>query len=236
MQKAQKNKFVVEKVVLIEILLLVILITGVMLLERTCNTFVCKFNKMSQSTVQIWFEYTATDGSGKKGKVFGSGTFIDKHYVLTAHHVVEGVQQVNIHTTTQDCLGIPMYNLPKYDTAVVYVPNCEGVPVRLGDSHRALVGTEVYIIASPLGIFNVFSSGYITGIEKTDESSFLVTNSNLIFGSSGGALFNMQNELIGIVDAINSVASYMGYAIPINDVKPMVLSAIRQHKREMYAK
>ena len=86
-----------------------------------------------------------------------------------------------------------------------------------GDSDAAQIGEAVVAIGSPLGLQNTVS----TGIISARRDGYLQTTAPISHGSSGGALFNMTGQVIGITSAGMEEGANLGFAIPINEVKSL---------------
>lgn len=142
------------------------------------------------------------------GKSFalGSGIMISKDgYILTNYHVVEGGFSYSVKIENDNTI----YNtneLIKYnnvaDFALIRIDRrLSPIPIYRGN--KPLVrGQKVVAIGSPLGLFNSVSNGIISGFRLTsDEVKIIQFTAPISSGSSGGAVINMQGELIGISKA-----------------------------------
>jgi hypothetical protein len=96
----------------------------------------------------------------------------------------------------------------------------------LGDSDRLQVGEEVVAIGSPLSLESTVSNGIVSGIRTVEKEGgkFLQITAPISPGSSGGPLFNMTGEVVGITTSHLVGGESLNFAIPINDVKPMLLA------------
>ena len=74
-------------------------------------------------------------------------------------------------------------------------------------------GQQIVTIGSPLGLFNSFSNGIISGIRKTEEQSLIQFTAPISYGSSGGALLNMKGEIIGVTQSGMEHGQNMSFAI-----------------------
>lgn len=97
-------------------------------------------------------------------------------------------------------------------------------PLPLGDSDRLQVGEEVVAIGNPLSLESTVSSGIVSAIRTTEAQGgkFVQITAPISPGSSGGPLFNMAGEVVGITTAHMKDGENLGFAIPINDVKPLL--------------
>jgi S1-C subfamily serine protease len=165
----------------------------------------------------------------------GSGIVVDTDgHILTNYHVVTGFNTVTVTfadgTTAQaDVVGKD----PGNDVAVVKVnaDTSELHPAKLGDSSQTKVGTVVAAIGNPFGLDGTFTTGVISGLDRTLPSGnngrpirgLLQTDAAVNPGNSGGALFDLQGEVIGINTAIENPGgdtfAGIAYAVPINTPK-----------------
>lgn len=191
------------------------------------------------SAVGITTELVTTNywGQRVKGAAAGSGFVISRDgYILTNYHVISGataIQVAFVDGTTYDAtlVGGEEAN----DVAVLKI-DAEGLtPVILGDSDNLVVGEQVCAIGNPLGELTfTYTSGSVSARDRTitmengEIMNMLQTDTAINSGNSGGPLFNMFGQVIGITTAkyssSGSSASVegIGFAIPINDVKDMV--------------
>ena len=187
-------------------------------------------------TTNFWGYQTTSAASG-------SGFIIsDDGYILTNHHVIEDSSAVTVALydgTTYDAkvIGYDASN----DIAVLKV-EAEGLePVVLGDSANMNVGDSVVAIGNPLGELTFsLTSGAVSAMDREVTLSgnitmdLIQTDCAINSGNSGGALFNMYGEVIGITNAKYSSSSgeasidNIGFAIPINDIMPIVESIIEK--------
>jgi Trypsin-like peptidase domain len=118
----------------------------------------------------------------------------------------------------------------KRDIAVIKAHGNNFKTVVLGDSSQLQIGEEVVAIGSPLSLESTVSNGILSGIRSEGEDAFGPTNQFLQItapishGSSGGPLFNMFGQVVGITSAALVGGENLNFAIPINDVKPRLKS------------
>ena len=163
------------------------------------------------------------DGSASQG----SG-WVYNGYVITAKHVVEGAEKIDIFTDGElyGVSGTVYYSDLKLDVAIIRTDT--GKPsVTLGDSDKLTEGQKLVAITSPKGVMNVIDECINSGISDVDTEKFLmISEGNLIAGASGGAVFNFEGNIIAMMNSSNEGGSYAGsagsYAIPINDIKSIL--------------
>ena len=197
------------------------------------------------STVGITTEIT-TNYFGYKTTAAASGSgFIitDDGYIVTNYHVIDGANKVKVTTydnTSYDAeiVGTDETN----DIAVLKIDASDLSPVTLGSSEDLAVGDDVVAIGNPLGELTfTLTSGVVSAMDRqiTTGSSVMMdliqTDCAINSGNSGGALFNMYGEVVGVTNAKYSSNSSteasidnIGFAIPIDSVKDIVTSIIEK--------
>ena len=198
------------------------------------------------STVGITTEITTTNYWGQStAAAAGSGFILTADgYILTNQHVIDKARSITVAmydgtTYPAELVGYDVNN----DIAVLKIDAKDLTPVVLGDSDRLEVGDEVIAIGNPLGELTFsLTKGNVSALNRAVTLSSKVTM-NLIqtdtainSGNSGGALFNMYGEVIGITNAKYSSSAYsgeasidnIGFAIPINSVRDIVTSIIEK--------
>ncbi len=174
----------------------------------------------------------------------GSGFILTQDgYILTNYHVVESSSSIKVTTydgTSYDAqlIGYDESN----DIAVLKIDATDLTPVVLGDSDSVSVGDSVVAIGNPLGELTFsLTAGAISALDRPVTLSsgttmnLMQTDCAINSGNSGGALFNMYGEVIGITNAKYSSSSSsseasidnIGFAIPINQVRSIVESIIQ---------
>lgn len=159
----------------------------------------------------------------------GSGVIISREgYVLTNNHVVEGAKEVTVTLADkQEYRARIVGRDPKTDLAVLKIDAKQSLPVAaMGDSENLRVGDWVVAIGNPFGLANTVTAGIVSAkgriIGAGPYDDFIQTDASINPGNSGGPLFNLRGEVIGINTAINPMGQGIGFAIPINMVKPLI--------------
>ncbi len=159
----------------------------------------------------------------------GSGVIVSKDgYVLTNNHVVEGAKDVTVTLADhQEYKARIVGRDPKTDLAVLKFDAHESLPAAtLGDSDAIKVGDWVVAIGNPFGLNNTVTSGIVSAkgrvIGAGPYDNFIQTDASINPGNSGGPLFNMNGEVVGINTAIIPQGQGIGFAIPVNTVKPLL--------------
>jgi S1-C subfamily serine protease len=183
----------------------------------------------------------------------GSGVVIDgRGYIVTNNHVIsEAANNPSQFKTTvvfNDGKEVPA-NLvgrdPKTDLAVLKVDNVDNLSVaQLGDSDKVRVGDEMLAAGAPLGLRSTVTHGIISALhrpvplsgEGSDTDTVIdaiQTDASINHGNSGGPLIDMNSQVIGINTAGKSLsdsASGLGFAIPVNEVKQVTQTLIKDGK------
>ena len=164
----------------------------------------------------------------------GSGFVLTKDgYIVTNYHVVEDAASVTVTTQSDESFEATVIGHDTTaDMALLKVDAQNLQAVTLGSSSELMIGDMVVAIGNPLGTLNATQTvGYISGINRQISSdnnytTMLQTDAAINSGNSGGPLFNMKGEVIGITTAKYSGTSSsgasiegIGFAIPIDDLK-----------------
>jgi len=197
-----------------------------------------------RSTVGITTTLTTTNfwGYQTTSAASGSGFMISEDgYILTNFHVIEGSDSISVslfdgRTYNATLIGYDESN----DIAVLKIAAQNLVPVILGDSDNLNVGDTVVAIGNPLGELTFsLTSGSISAKDREVTFSgsvsmkLIQTDCAINSGNSGGALFNLYGEVIGVTNAKYSGSSNasatidnIGFAIPINNIMDIVENII----------
>lgn len=173
----------------------------------------------------------------------GSGIIVDSRgYILTNSHVVgdNNAESITVLFENGDKSdGVVLWNDTALDLAIVKA-NATNLPAaELGDSDNLVIGELAVAIGNPLGLEfqRTVTSGIISGLNRTIEVSqsskmenLIQTDASINQGNSGGPLLNAKGEVIGINSAKVLSGEGLGFAIPINIVKPIVNQVIEKGK------
>lgn len=167
----------------------------------------------------------------------GSGVIVDaKGYILTNYHVVAGAEKISIHLFDgRELKGTVRGTDSKTDLAVVHV-EAAGLPgATLGDSDKLQVGEWAIAIGSPFGLEETVTVGVISakgrsGLGTGTYEDFIQTDASINPGNSGGPLVNVDGEVIGINAMIIQPGQGIGFAIPINLAKTIMVELIKTGK------
>lgn len=174
----------------------------------------------------------------RKVSSLGSGFVVDpKGIIITNNHVIEEADEITINFSDGTKLAAELIGRdPKTDLAVLKVDSKKRLPfVPLGNSDEARVGDWVIAIGNPFGLGGSLSAGIISAINRDINAgpydSFIQTDAAINRGNSGGPLFNMKGEVIGVNSAIISPSGGsvgIGFSIPSN-LATSVIAQLRQY-------
>lgn len=189
--------------------------------------------------IEQYVNYYGTDQAASAG----SGIIISQDgYIITNAHVVESDNytvtgfKVNVNstdpedgsvvTTTYDAKLIGSDT--DTDLAVLKIEADNLTVAKLGDSDKLSLGDDVVLIGNPLKLYTSVSKGVVSGLNRQvysdNEVTAIQTDAAINSGNSGGALFNMYGEVVGVANMkwLASYAENVGFAITINDAKPVI--------------
>jgi len=163
----------------------------------------------------------------------GSGFIIDKSgIIVTNNHVIEGADEITVILSDQKEFSAELLGRdPKSDLAVLKISPKETTlnAVNWGDSDAMRVGDWTIAIGNPLGLGGSVTTGIVSAISRDIGGGpyvkFIQTDASINRGNSGGPLFNVEGEVIGINSAIISPTGGsigLGFAIPSNSAKKIV--------------
>ena len=173
----------------------------------------------------------------RKATALGSGFIIDrKGIVVTNNHVIQGAEDIIVSVNGSTEYKAKVIGTDPYmDLAVLQIVSDEKFEtVSFGDSDKARVGDWVIAIGNPYGFGGTVTSGIISSrnrdIGLTRYDDFIQTDASINLGNSGGPLFNLDGEVIGINTAIiapgQSGSIGIGFAIPSNSASNVISQLI----------
>jgi serine protease Do len=204
-------------------------------IEKAYNTVVeitCTVKSNSSSSFFFFEGGSSTSTSAGSGVIFSSDG-----YIITNEHVIEGLVseetiQVKTYDGTIHSAKVIGYD-NKTDLALLKI-DAQGLPyASFADSAQLMLGQDVIAIGNPLGLGVSCSNGIISALEKeiyinNVYMNVIQTNAAVNAGNSGGGLFDINGNLVGIVNAKKSASMTqtsvegMGYAIPANTVTRII--------------
>ena len=163
----------------------------------------------------------------------GSGSGIiysEDGYIITNYHVIENATSVMITLSDGTEYDARIIGSDASSDLAVLKVEAENLPeAELGDSSALQIGELVVAIGNPLGYENTVTDGIVSGLNRQltdyiDSATLIQTNATINSGNSGGALVNSKGKVVGINSAklVASNAEGMGFALSINEVRPIV--------------
>ena len=167
----------------------------------------------------------------RQTSALGSGFIIDeKGLVITNNHVIQGAEDVFVRVNGEKNLKAKVIGAdPGMDLAVLQIESDQKfTPVKFGDSDTARIGDWVIAIGNPFGLGGTVTAGIISarnrsiGLSRYED--YIQTDASINQGNSGGPLFNMDGDVVGINTAIlgQSGSIGIGFAIPSNSAQKVI--------------
>ena len=182
------------------------------------------------TTEQVVYSQWSWYGQSQVESGAGSGVIISSDgYILTCAHVVSGASNITVSIGDKDYPATLVGEDTTSDIAVVKVDATGLTPATVGNSDNLKVGESVMAVGNPLGeLGGTVTSGIVSALNRSvsiqgsssvNTMSLIQMDASVSPGNSGGGLFNMNGELVGIVNAksSDSDAEGLGFAIPVND-------------------
>ncbi len=174
------------------------------------------------------------EGQMRRQSSLGSGFIIDAQgHIVTNNHVIEGADEIDVNLSDGTVLSAKLVGTdPDTDLALLKVqPDSALAPVPWGNSDTAEVGEWVLAIGNPFGLGGTVTAGIVSArnrdINQGSFDDFIQTDAAINRGNSGGPLFNLRGEVIGINTAIFSPGSSggsvgVGFSVPSNLARTVV--------------
>lgn len=163
----------------------------------------------------------------KRGEIIGTGSGImigKKGYILTNNHVVTEGMFFSVRIENEDKIyqtdEIIKYNR-NMDLAIIRIDR-ELKPIPVYNGQKLARGQKVVAIGSPLGLFNTVSDGIISGFRYMDDIGMIQFTAPTSHGSSGGAVLNMNGEIIGISTAGMEEGQNLNLAVPYDYINTFI--------------
>ena len=201
------------------------------------------YNDAVNSVVGIDSRYTQTY-RGLLGNIYsrnyaftGSGFFVsDDGYLVTNYHVIANGTEITVSTYDEETYPARVVGFDEDNDVAVLKIDAPTVSVRLGSSDDAKVGDDIMVIGNALTTLSyTFTDGLISfknrkiNTETNEHINMFQTNAAINSGNSGGPVYNMDGEVIGIASAKFASDEIEGlcFFIPIDDVKDTIKEIIR---------
>ncbi len=198
--------------------------------DRRLTPIVRAVRDAGPSVVNIQGQKSIHEGgpSGPSRQVNGMGTGVvidPRGYILTNHHVVDGVRRINVTLNTgQTYIAQIVGRDRETDLAVIRIRAPRSLPViKIGTSSDLLTGETVIAVGNAYGYENTVTQGIISALHRNvqvnDTQRYLdliQTDASINPGNSGGPLLNVNGEMIGLNVAVRAGAQGIGFAIPVD--------------------
>jgi serine protease Do len=207
------------------------------------TTTVVSGDSQSQDLDELFRQFLDRQQGGqapkpRKATSLGSGFIIDAGgYIVTNNHVIENADEITVTTHDNEEFKAKLIGADdKTDLALLKVEAGKPLPfVNWGDSDKMRIGDWVLAIGNPFGLGGSVTAGIVSARQRDINAGpyddFLQTDASINRGNSGGPMFNMDGEVVGINSAIYSPSGGsvgIGFAIPSNLAKP-VIDQLRQY-------
>ena len=207
------------------------------------TTTVVSGDSQSQDLDELFRQFLDRQQGGqapkpRKATSLGSGFIIDgSGYIVTNNHVIENADEITVTTHDNEEFKAKLVGADeKTDLALLKVEAGKPLPfVNWGDSDKMRIGDWVLAIGNPFGLGGSVTAGIVSARQRDINAGpyddFLQTDASINRGNSGGPMFNMDGEVVGINSAIYSPSGGsvgIGFAIPSNLAKP-VIDQLRQY-------
>jgi serine protease Do len=205
------------------------------LLPAVVNIFSTRF---PDAPVQQGTANPAAPTKPRPKRSLGSGFVIDPSgIIVTNQHVIKDADEISVTLQDNSTLRAAVIGAsPIADLAVLKVSAVKPLPtVGFGDSRATRVGETVIAIGNPLGLGGSVSAGIVSALNRDILASpyddYIQTDTAINHGNSGGPLFNLRGEVIGVNTALYAPAGQtgsigLGFAIPANDAQFVIRQLI----------
>ena len=160
----------------------------------------------------------------------GSGFLIESDgTIVTNEHVIRGAEKIQVRLADDSLYEAKVLGAdPKTDLALIKIKTKKSLPIlKLGDSERLQVGDWVVAIGNPFGLSQTVTAGIVSAKDRVigtgPYDDFIQTDASINPGNSGGPLLNTEGEVVGINTAILSSGQGLGFAIPANMARTILV-------------
>lgn len=169
----------------------------------------------------------------------GSGVIVDakQGYIITNHHVVEGAETISVQLSDQRVIDATLLGSDAGTDIALLKIEADGLSeLKFAGIETVLVGDYVIAIGNPFGIGQTVTSGIVSalgrsGLNSENYEDFIQTDAAINVGNSGGALIDLEGNLVGINTAIisgNGGSNGIGFAVPVD----MITSVMKHLERD----
>lgn len=167
----------------------------------------------------------------------GSGFMISDKHVVTAAHVVRVPERLQVQFSDGEIIPakvVSSYNSADIALLELFRPKFKATIVPLGNSDDLNVGEQIFIVGAPYGLNASLSSGYVSSFRRASAgknpfttTEFIQTDAAINQGNSGGPMFNLKGEVVGVVSHITTKSGGfdgIGYASSSNLVSKLLIN------------
>ena len=198
------------------------------------------YAKVNPAVVVIYTEEKELKNTGSirqtvTSQGLGSGFMISDKQIVTAAHIVDVAEKLTVQFLDGEKIPTKVVSANKTtDVALIELiwSKKNATIVNLGNSDQFQIGEQIFIVGAPFGLGHSLSSGYVSGFKKSNgnniftKSEFIQTDTAINTGNSGGPMFNLKGEVIGIVSKILSKSGGfegIGFAATSNIAKSLLM-------------
>ncbi len=208
------------------------------------------FERIQKATVDIHTEKPPGPASvlfqAGRPKINGMGTGViidERGYIVTNHHVIDGVQSVQVSLRDGTVYQASVFNSDKNsDLAIIKISAPVALPIMpVGTSSDLRVFEEVWALGNAYGWKHSATKGIVSSIDRdvelNEEQSYknlIQTDAAINPGNSGGPLVNADGEVVAINVAIRAGAQKIGFAIPIDDAREQIAKLFSQKNTDVF--
>ncbi len=221
------------------IIILIICLFGLNIYSQDLSAL---YEKVNPAVVVILTQESKLESSSGITKMvktggLGSGFMVSDTEIITASHVVDAAEHLKVRFLDGETITAKVIATFKTaDVALIKLdaPKKNVVTVSFGDSDLVKIGEQIFIVGAPFGYGHSLSSGYVSDLIKKKgvnnpftQAEFIQTDAAINAGNSGGPIFNMKGEVIGVVSNILTKSGGfegIGFAATSNITKNLMLN------------
>ncbi len=205
-----------------------------------CQDLTEIYKKVNPAVVVIFTEEQNLETAGITKKMvtsqgLGSGFMISNKHIVTAAHVVDVAEKLTVQFLDGEKIPAKVLSTNKTtDVALIELiwDKKNATLVNFGNSSELKIGERIFIVGAPFGLGHSLSSGYVSGFKISNgnniftKSEFIQTDAAINTGNSGGPMFNLKGEVVGVVSKILTKSGGfegIGFAATSNIAKSLLL-------------
>ena len=145
--------------------------------------------------------------------------------IVTNYHVINGANKISaVVQGKQFSVEKLIYIDKNNDLAILKIDGRNFSPVRIGNSEKLEVGSQIYVIGSPMGLENSISEGIISALRIIGSQKIIQITAPISTGSSGGPVFNENGEVIAVATSYLKESQNVNFAIPIDVISQKLIT------------